>query len=445
MTPKSIMIKVNRNSHNTLVKIVCQIMKIKKYIRDSFTPKQVVIYESDQVNNYNFGVIKQVLLVILSITCVLFLSYTIASYFINKNIIDYKNRQIAELENKQVFLTSNIKTRLGNLKALSKQEEEYATKIANAKNKDSNKQIYVSFLNNVRTQERNLYADVAKVINESNTIKYSVVNSKINFVGHNNATVQEDTLKADNAVLENTLKKLKEQSDFSIKTNEKLLKQKIAVEEKLAKYRSPVFLKMAKKIINDKIASTSMGGPNNTTLPVRDIVQAVEKRVIDLKNKNAYYNTLKDINDHIPHVAPLASSKYRISSKFGYRTDPFTQKKHFHSGIDLAAMTGVKVHAPLDGVVTLAGKFSGYGNLVELNHSQLYHISSRYGHLSKVLVKRGQSVKKGDVIALVGSTGRSTGPHLHFELLVNREKIDPCYALGESLGSQIKYCLHKKK
>jgi len=112
-----------------------------------------------------------------------------------------------------------------------------------------------------------------------------------------------------------------------------------------------------------------------------------------------------------------------ISSYFGMRADPFTGKREFHKGIDFAGKRGSKVMAVAAGVVTWAGSRYGYGNLVEIDHGNGY--VTRYGHNMKVLVKVGERVKQGQPIALMGSTGRSTGPHVHFEVRHNGVAVNP--------------------
>ena len=121
-----------------------------------------------------------------------------------------------------------------------------------------------------------------------------------------------------------------------------------------------------------------------------------------------------------------------LSSYFGMRTDPFTGHRAFHTGLDFAGKLGSDVVAVAAGVVTYAGKRSGYGNLVEINHGNGY--STRYGHNSKILVNVGQTIKKGQVIAKMGSTGRSTGPHVHFEVLVNGHAVNPKKYIQASSG-----------
>lgn len=112
-----------------------------------------------------------------------------------------------------------------------------------------------------------------------------------------------------------------------------------------------------------------------------------------------------------------------ISSAFGKRNDPFTGRKAFHKGVDIPAKPGTPIHAIGAGVVIYAGKKSGYGRMVEIDHGNGY--TTRYAHVSKTLVNVGDRVSKGTDVAEVGSTGRSTGPHLHLELLKNGKQVNP--------------------
>ena len=126
--------------------------------------------------------------------------------------------------------------------------------------------------------------------------------------------------------------------------------------------------------------------------------------------------------DVAPVHQPLATIR-RISSGYGNRTDPFTKRRAFHAGLDMPAPNGTIVLSAGEGKVTFAGTKSGYGTLVEISHGN--GLVTRYGHLSATLVKVGQVVQTGTPIAKVGSTGRSTGPHLHFEVRQGDQTVDP--------------------
>ncbi len=112
-----------------------------------------------------------------------------------------------------------------------------------------------------------------------------------------------------------------------------------------------------------------------------------------------------------------------ISSPFGVRRDPFTGRRRFHEGIDITNRIGAPVIAPADGIVTFAKRNGGYGKVIYISHG--FGISTRYGHLNKIYVKVGQHVQRGDLIGLIGNTGRSTGPHLHYEVRINNKPVNP--------------------
>ncbi|MFM2483133.1 M23 family metallopeptidase [Celerinatantimonas sp. YJH-8] len=112
-----------------------------------------------------------------------------------------------------------------------------------------------------------------------------------------------------------------------------------------------------------------------------------------------------------------------LSSPYGRRRDPFTGRYRYHEGVDIAGTEGVQIHSVAAGVVSWAGKRFGFGNMVEIEHGN--GMVTRYAHTQKVLVQVGDVVTKGEIIALMGSTGRSTGPHVHFEVLHNGQHLNP--------------------
>lgn len=135
----------------------------------------------------------------------------------------------------------------------------------------------------------------------------------------------------------------------------------------------------------------------------------------------------------IPAILPLKSIEIkRIASYFGYRPDPIYKVEKFHSGIDFAANLGTEIFATGDGVVVIAEEnYWGYGNEIVVDHG--YGYKTRYAHLSGFGVAKGETVKRGQVIGYVGSTGKSTGPHLHYEVLKNDEVTDPMHYFFDDL------------
>ncbi len=144
------------------------------------------------------------------------------------------------------------------------------------------------------------------------------------------------------------------------------------------------------------------------------IEEEISKRLLaDLERR-------RSIMAHTPSIWPLRGW---LTSPFGWRISPFTGKKEFHEGVDIAARYGSPIYAPADGIVTFYGRNGGYGNFLIINHG--FGIVTRYGHLKGACVKVGQIVHRGQKIAYEGDTGRSTGPHLHYEVLVNGIHVNP--------------------
>ncbi|MBA5776481.1 M23 family metallopeptidase [Stappia sp. F7233] len=159
-------------------------------------------------------------------------------------------------------------------------------------------------------------------------------------------------------------------------------------------------------------------------------LERAERALADLER-------VKEAARGIPLSRPIEGAK--ISSSFGPRLDPFLRRLAMHTGIDLRAPGGTKVHASAPGKVVSAGRNGGYGLMVEIEHPS--GLTSRYAHMRKLLVSEGEEVDTGDVLGLVGSTGRSTGPHLHYEIRVNGEATDPrrFVQAGKELASILDY------
>ncbi len=158
-------------------------------------------------------------------------------------------------------------------------------------------------------------------------------------------------------------------------------------------------------------------------------LESVEKRAfVQSKSYDELTKLIKNKEQmlaSIPAIQPVSNKDLkRIASGFGYRIDPVYKTPRMHTGLDFTAETGTPVYATGDGIVEVAGsQGDGYGNKVVINHG--YGYETLYGHNSKVLVHAGEKVKRGQTIALVGSTGKSTGPHCHYEVWKNGTKIDP--------------------
>ena len=166
---------------------------------------------------------------------------------------------------------------------------------------------------------------------------------------------------------------------------------------------------------------SAVGGP---FIPVKDAgkMTEVSLQIARIDQNLAVIDDLRTTIASLPIRRPLPEA-YPTSSGFGTRLDPFLKRRAFHAGLDFRAPIGTKVHVTAAGVVTKAGWHGGYGRMVEVRHRN--GLTTRYGHLSRISVTVGQSVSQGQVVGLVGSTGRSTGPHLHYETRIDDEAVNP--------------------
>ncbi|HEX8063007.1 MAG TPA: M23 family metallopeptidase [Allosphingosinicella sp.] len=163
---------------------------------------------------------------------------------------------------------------------------------------------------------------------------------------------------------------------------------------------------------------TGVGGPFEAV----ETVRAADPNFKALFNSWTRLDQLEQGTVAIPSAEPVHGTNF--TSGYGVRSDPFKGRAAMHAGIDLAGPIGTPIYATADGVVQRSEyNNGGYGNLVELDHG--HGIQTRYGHLSKSMVAAGQKVKRGDMIALMGSTGRSTGSHLHYEVRIDGKAVNP--------------------
>lgn len=159
---------------------------------------------------------------------------------------------------------------------------------------------------------------------------------------------------------------------------------------------------------------------------IAELTAAVDARDDSLSSLEAKILQQSVLKDMLPNGSPT-SVAYN-SSSYGWRIDPFNGYKAFHEGLDFPANTGTPIRAAADGIVSFAEHTPDYGNIVKIEHGA--GLETRYAHASKLLVHVGERVVKGQEVAEVGSTGRSTGPHLHYEIRLNGESLDPRKYLG---------------
>jgi murein DD-endopeptidase MepM/ murein hydrolase activator NlpD len=172
------------------------------------------------------------------------------------------------------------------------------------------------------------------------------------------------------------------------------------------------------------------GGPlvKDAPLSEEDLKATIEQMSADLDFRDEYQGKIEAklllksvLSEMLPNSSPVDAAY--SSSSYGWRIDPLSGHRAFHEGLDFPAASGTPVYAAADGIVTTALQTSDYGNLLKIDHGS--GLETRYAHNSQLLVKAGERVSKGQKIALIGSTGRSTGPHLHYEIRLNGNPLDP--------------------
>ena len=246
----------------------------------------------------------------------------------------------------------------------------------------------------------------------------------------------------DAAVIETWRSKLSEQDDVVEQLREQSVARRQAVGRQIAEMQARLWRMEAlasymhetaglPKDEFDFDAPVSQGGPLNNEAQVLE-VDNLDTQLASLSQRLKQRETELSILDQVllgiyndkgarPAGAPIV--KGWMSSPYGERVDPISGKKAWHEGMDFAGAKGSEVIAVANGVVVFAGYRDGYGQMVEISHGK--DLRTRYGHHEEVLVHAGQSVKRGDVIALMGSSGRSTGPHVHFEVLKEGRPVNP--------------------
>lgn len=173
-------------------------------------------------------------------------------------------------------------------------------------------------------------------------------------------------------------------------------------------------------------AVAGMGGPSNypSFLYAGDRIEYLKDTMNDLQTEfrqlNDWYQRQNTLSAATPSIMPVRGYP---SGGFGYRLDPISGRKDFHPGVDIASPFGNKIVATADGAVTFAGPRFGYGNAVIIDHR--FGMSTLFGHMSRIVVRSGQHVRRGDILGYIGNTGRSTGPHLHYEVRLNDHPLNP--------------------
>ncbi len=303
-----------------------------------------------------------------------------------------------------------------------------------------------------QTMESECASNLNNVSRPHQTVKW-LENIHQDFLNFQQSLQKFDTQRKSVEEQANIIEKLKAQlfeTEQNLSEHMEFLKvNKETVSRLTKKISKTTGIKLSKRTKNKiKKSKTGRGGPTILDSLSLDSPQALlssgKLRQFLYQNSKSFDNNVAELEEfsrlieknkrfwrHTPTMIPVRSRA--LSDGYGMRTDPFTGKREYHAGIDFRARRGSKIFAPADGLVRISSRKSGFGLLVVLEHGRGFYpgrrkpvrYMTRFAHLSKILVKRGQHLKRGDLLGLVGSTGRSTGPHLHYEIIVNGRRKNP--------------------
>ena len=370
-----------------------------------FCKRSIIIISEHKTQHVPFAIGMQLIAMVAVMAVVGWASYSSGSYMAAQNVLEEKDRKIATTTEENARVEAEFSLLKRDLMKLAEEEK------GGAKGKlgDFAKMVTEQY----KDEENKIGQDFAEGLADDSSdaaAKYDAVFARIEYLENKVKDLQSthDQMVAD--IRTTTGGKISELEQVIAATG--LDKQKLVQKVEAKRNAEEARREKYGRIENGK------GGP----------FEPVKSSVLKEKEADLYFNlkrmmVLNEIVATMPLANPMASTHYRRSSGFGTRIDPFRGRLAFHSGVDLAGPQGTRVKATSDGKITFTGWKGAYGNAVDVEHGLGF--VTRYGHLSQILVKNGQFVKKGDVIAVQGSTGRSTGNHLHYEVRYNNTPLNP--------------------
>ncbi len=362
----------------------------KRMWRQFFHKRNIIIVSDKSVEHYPIGGAAQLLILLVVICGFSFVSYMTGSYMSAQSVLEEKDRQIfsTTLKNKQM-------------------DEEYALLKRDL----------------MKLQEsKGKLDDYAKFVIKQHAEGKTIPASETLAVSPEDGTMGNELLLRRIAYLENRIEQLKDENTQIITAVQQRTKGKIKELQEIiaiAGLKAKILEKRAKKelaALEDETDNNDFEGQGGPYIP-ENLTEFGEELFADIDQMML----LNKIVHRLPLDKPMNNA--RKTSSFGHRIDPFTKRWAMHSGLDFAGQYNAAVATPADGTVIYAGRKGAYGNFVEINHGM--GVTTRYGHLSKIMVTTGQKVKAGQQIGRQGSTGRSTGQHLHYEVRFNGRALNP--------------------
>lgn len=370
------------------------------FFKRLFGKRTIIVIADHKRDHYPIDGRVQFLGVIAMIALVSWVSYSTGNYMAAQKELEAQEREMVNKTLRAKKIENEFALLKRDLSSLIKEE-----KTSDAEVSDYTKFVIEQYEN----QDQETFPDIRGEVAKSEvTIDGDIIFERISF-------------------LENTVRELREGHENLLMMVEKTTKGKIKdLQAVIAKTGLPLkkLEAQAEKMREREEAAMReigedgpLGGPY-----IDEFMLDAEPRERSIYEDLQEMMVLHQVQNALPISAPM-KVKHRLTSGYGVRRDPYTKKPAYHNGLDFAGPRNAPIHAPADGVVTFAGKRGGYGNFIEIEHE--FGILTRYGHLNAIHVREGQKISVGDKLGLQGSTGRSTGPHLHYEVRHNGKYVNP--------------------
>ncbi len=359
----------------------------KYFFRKIFHRRNVIVMSDESVDHYPIAGFTQLAVLMLIIGGFSWVSYSTGSYMTSQQVLKQKDRQLVSTTLQKRKIGEEYSLLKHDLKKLKEQKGELSkyAKLVLSQHSQENEEIALS--------------DSTMIDADRLGEMKSRLLERISFLEDNLLKLQQENEDIVTTVLERTQNKIKELRDVVKRTGLDTSTLTNKAKREIARSRPK--------------NNNNQGGPY-----VPDTVQDLAPNL--MKNIDEVL-ALQKVVEHLPLGKPLAGA--RTTSRFGRRYDPFTQHPAVHSGQDFVGKKGARIVATANGRVTSAERRGAYGKMVVIDHG--YGITTRYAHLSKIAVHKGQRVKKGQRLGNQGTTGRSTGEHLHYEVRYNKQAINP--------------------
>jgi len=438
-----LIIKVNKRVSMQLESIKNQLNALKVDMERFYPRFEILFRTNGKINHFKLSNVLQssiFLFVLVSFSWLTFVSY---SFFINNEVVVAKNKEIIkarmayrgllsevnEYQEKFSDLTAELSKNHGLMLNLVEKNATLQQNVKSAVNKlESSKSRHrriVLAKTDLKEKLANIQIELKSLNNHNFSLKGNLSSITTDL---ESALSERNQAQSKNEKLTQTVNKLKKDIDAITKSeNEILQKLTVNTDKNIQDIHYVLertginFRKLIKLDKRPKDRKSGTGGPFVAIESTENPPQDLKLKLYNLNSKIKELEQLTILMKQLPLTTPL--NYFTISSHYGKRRDPINKRWAVHTGLDFGGIKNSRVYATAPGRVSFAGRNGKYGKLVEIDHGR--GVKTKYGHLNKILVKRGQKVKYHAKIGLMGSTGRSTGPHLHYEILVRGRHKNP--------------------